>query len=220
MTEESTNTSKRILDPFDRLSEVVCGVVMVITFTGTLSVAQAGRDDVHAMMLAAIGCNLAWAIVDAIMYLLARLAENSRNLFTLRAILGADDPSVSQQLIADTMSPVVAAVVGPEELASIHARLKAAPEPPGRAYLSKDDWMAAMGIFFLVLFVTFPLVVPFALVDDARTALRLSHTIAIVIMFLSGVGYGLRTGSNPWRAGLVMVVIGAVLAGVTVALGG
>ncbi len=36
MTEEPLNPPKRILDPFDRLSEVVCGVVMVITLVVTL----------------------------------------------------------------------------------------------------------------------------------------------------------------------------------------
>jgi hypothetical protein len=34
---------------------------MVLTFTGSLSVADAGRADVRAMLIGALGCNLAWA---------------------------------------------------------------------------------------------------------------------------------------------------------------
>lgn len=40
---------------------------MVLTFTGTLSAATAGREDVRIMLLAAIGCNAAWGIVDGVM---------------------------------------------------------------------------------------------------------------------------------------------------------
>ena len=38
---------------------------MVLTFTGSLSVAEAGRDDVRTMLIGALGCNLAWGIIDA-----------------------------------------------------------------------------------------------------------------------------------------------------------
>lgn len=47
---------------------------MVLAFTGSLSVAEAGRQDVRAMVVGAIGCNLAWGIVDGVMYLMATLA--------------------------------------------------------------------------------------------------------------------------------------------------
>ena len=54
-------TGGRLLDPIDRNSEILFGLFMVLTFTGTLSVATAVRQDVRTMLIAAIGCNAAWS---------------------------------------------------------------------------------------------------------------------------------------------------------------
>jgi hypothetical protein len=39
--------TKRILDPVERISEVLFGLIMVLTFTGSLSAAEAGRAEVR-----------------------------------------------------------------------------------------------------------------------------------------------------------------------------
>ena len=85
-------SSRRALDPADRVAEVLFGLIMVLTFTGSLSVAEAGRDDVRTMLIGALGCNLAWGIIDAILYLMGCLAERSRRLMTFRAVRAADSP--------------------------------------------------------------------------------------------------------------------------------
>ena len=66
------------LDPIERVSEVVFGVLMALSFTGALSVATAGREEVRTMMLTALGCNLAWGLTDAVMYLVGTVVERSR----------------------------------------------------------------------------------------------------------------------------------------------
>jgi Trk-type K+ transport system membrane component len=50
----------RVLDPIERVSEVIFGLLMAMTFIGSLSVATAGREEVRTMMITALGCNLAW----------------------------------------------------------------------------------------------------------------------------------------------------------------
>jgi hypothetical protein len=62
--------AKRVLDPSDRIAEVLFGLIMVLTFTGSLSIIEAGRDDVHAMLIGALGCNLAWGVIDGVFYLM------------------------------------------------------------------------------------------------------------------------------------------------------
>jgi hypothetical protein len=69
---------KRILEPIDRISEALFGLIMVLAFTGSLSVAQAGRQDIRAMVIGALGCNLAWGLIDAIMYLMGCLADRAK----------------------------------------------------------------------------------------------------------------------------------------------
>jgi VIT1/CCC1 family predicted Fe2+/Mn2+ transporter len=75
-------------------------------------------------------------------------------------------------------------------------------------------------VFLLVFFSTLPVVVPFMLLDNARLALRLSNGIAIVMLFFCGYSLGRFAGQRPWLVGLIMVVVGVVLAGMTLALGG
>ena len=73
MLNGSAKVSNRFLDPIDRISEVFFGLIMVLTSTGTLSVLTAGRVEVKTMIMGALGCNLAWGIIDAGMYLMGSL---------------------------------------------------------------------------------------------------------------------------------------------------
>jgi VIT1/CCC1 family predicted Fe2+/Mn2+ transporter len=70
--------SKRVLDPVERVSEVVFGVLMAMTFIGAMNVATAARHEVGTVMKAALGCNIAWGLTDAVMYLVAVITERTR----------------------------------------------------------------------------------------------------------------------------------------------
>jgi hypothetical protein len=220
MPDDPAKSDKRVLDPIDRVSEVLFGLIMVITFTGSLSVAEAGREDVRTMLIGAVGCNLAWGVIDAVLYLMSSLAEKGRGLITLRAVRKAADPQHGQRLIADALPPVVAAVLEPAELETMRLRLRQLPEPPGHARWGKDDWLGALGVFLLVFLATFPVVIPFIVMRDVRPALRVSNAIAIVMLFLTGYAFGRMTGRRPWAVGVSMVILGAALVGMTMALGG
>ncbi len=213
-------SSKRVLEPIERVSEILFGLIMVLTFTGSLSVAEAGRDDVRTMLIGALGCNLAWGIIDGILHLMGSLAEKGRGLVTYRAVRKVTDPRQAQRLIQDALPPVVASVLQPAELAAIHQRLKQLPEPPERARLGRDDWLAAVGVFLLVFLSTFPVVIPFIFMRNAGPALRVSNVVAIVLLFLAGYAFGRMTGRRAWLVGIAMVVLGSTLVGMTIALGG
>ena len=111
MTRSTILPWMRVLRSEERISEVLFGLIMVITFTGSLSVAEAGRDDVRAMLIGAVGCNLAWGIIDAVMYLMGCLAESGRNLRGFRAARGATDPVAGRRMVADALPPLVASVL-------------------------------------------------------------------------------------------------------------
>src|SRR4030095_10474114 len=187
---------KRLLEPHERISEVLFGLIMVLTFTGSLSVAEAGREDIRKMLIGALGCNLAWGIIDGVLYLMGNLAEKGRNLMTLRAVRNATDPRKAQKLIAGALPPVIASVLRPEELAAIDQRIKGLAEPPERAGLGSDDWMGALGIFLIVFLCTFPVALPFIFMEKAVLALRVSNAIAIAMLFLAGMAYGRCVGRH------------------------
>jgi hypothetical protein len=220
LSQDTAAPSKRALDPVDRVAEVLFGLIMVLTFTGSLSVAEAGRDDVRAMLVGALGCNLAWGIIDAILYLMGCLAERSRRLMTLRAVRGAETPERARTLLADALPPDIASIVEPAELEGIRARLARLPDPPVRAHMTKDDWTGAAAVFLLVFLSTFPVVIPFIVMRNAMPAMRVSNAIAVAMLFMTGYTYGRLTGYRPVGMGIVMVVLGMVLVGITMALGG
>ena len=220
VSQASQASSRRALDPVDRVAEVLFGLIMVLTFTGSLSVAEAGRDDVRTMLIGALGCNLAWGVIDAILYLMGCLAERSRRLMTVRAVRAANTPAQARGLLADALPPEIAAIVEPDELEGVRARLARQPEPPARAHMTMEDWRGAAGVFLLVFLSTFPVVIPFIVMRNAQPALRVSNAIAVAMLFMTGYTYGRLTGYRPVGMGIAMVLLGAVLVGLTMALGG
>ncbi|MGH9261105.1 MAG: VIT1/CCC1 transporter family protein [Acidimicrobiales bacterium] len=205
--------------PLERIAEVLFGLVMALTFTGTLSVATAGREDVHTMLLGALGCNLAWGIIDAVGYLLGTLAERGRGLTMLRLVRGATDGAQARTLIADALSPVVASVFRPADFEYVRGRLATLPEPP-RLSLTLRDLRGAVAVFLLVVLATLPVALPFVFIPETRLALRVSNAVALVMLFLGGYRLGRYMGRSPLRVGFLTTVIGVVLVAITIALGG
>ena len=52
------------------------------------------------MLIAALGCNLVWGIIDAGMYLMARLGERGHNAVVAQAIRKAADREQALRIIA------------------------------------------------------------------------------------------------------------------------
>jgi hypothetical protein len=220
MFESLTNPKERLLDPLERTSEVLFALIMVLTFTCSFSVAEAGREEVRTMLVGALGCNLAWGIIDAIFYLMACFSQRGRGLLTLKALRQVSSAGQAHQIIAQALPPVLVSVLSTSDLETMRERLSHVQDTPELARLRKREWMGAFGVFLIVVLATFPVILPFALVPNARMALRVSNGIAIVMLFLAGYGFGKYAGDRPWRMGFAMVLLGGVLVGITISLGG
>lgn len=207
------------LSPVDRVSEVIFGLIMALTFTGTLSVATADRNEVREMLIGALGCNIAWGMVDAVMYLLATMTERRRNLAILREVRRRPGADRAHQLIADALPPVIASTMEPPELDVIRARLERLPDP-GAASLSLGDFRAAFAVFLMVFLATLPVAIPFAVIHDAHRALRVSNGIALVMLFAGGYYLGRHAEAHPLRTGVATLAVGVLLVWATIALGG
>jgi hypothetical protein len=216
----SNESNKRLLGPAERIGEALFGLIMVLTFTGSLSVADAGRDDVRAMLIGAVGCNIAWGIIDAIFYLMDCLSEQAGRIRMLNTMRKAAAPEDAHRVIAESLPPLVAATLGPAEYESIREKLVRLPEPPSHPQLGKHDWLAALSVFVWVFAVTFPVAIPFIFMNPLARAMRVSNAIAIVMLFLCGYAFGRIAGYRRWLTGLGMVALGSALVAITIALGG
>jgi hypothetical protein len=220
MPEPPAKSGKRLLDPMERISEVLFGLIMVLTITCSFSIAEAGRTGVRQMLIGALGCNLAWGIIDAAMYLMACFSERGHGILALRAVRAAPDPRRAHRIIADAMPPLLASVVSSTQFEEMRQKLNQLPELPSRPRLSKEDWLASFGVFLLVLTATLPVVLPFALISEPTRALRISNAIAIIMLFVAGYAFGRYSGHRPMAMGLSMVIVGSAMVGMTIALGG
>ena len=80
-----------VLNPVDRVSEMLFGLFMALTFIGAVSVAGRGEVQVRTLFITALGCNLAWGLVDAVMYLVRTATTRGRSHSLILAVRAAPD---------------------------------------------------------------------------------------------------------------------------------
>jgi hypothetical protein len=209
-----------VLSPVDRVSELLFGLFMALTFVGAVSVTEAGRDDIRAMLAAALGCNLAWGLVDAVMYLVRTVTDRGRLITLIRSVQSAPDAEAGRKLIEGSLSKVAADLVSEKEIEAVRQRVVALTSVPERPRLKSDDLVAALAVFLLVVAATFPVVLPFVFLQDVGTAKSLSRAIALVMLFFGGLALGRFAGYGSWKVGLMMSGLGAALVAAVILLGG
>src|SRR5262245_35049346 len=193
---------------------------MALTFTGTLGVATAGREEIRTLIIGILGCNIAWGIVDAVMFLMNTLGERGHGLQTIHAVHDAATTQEAHRIIGSAMPPVLASIMGAEDFEKLRRGLLRMRDIHASASLTREDWVGALAVFLLVFLSTFPVVIPFLLFSRVSLALRISNLVVIVMLFVLGYRLGQHSGHTPWRMGASMVLLGLVLVGVAIVLGG
>src|SRR5947208_17190324 len=140
-------------------------------------------------------------------------------MLAIRAVRKATEPKKAQLLIAGVLPPVIASILEPAELETMSQRLKQLPEPPKHARLGKDDWLGAIGVFLLVFFSTFPVVIPFIFIGNDAPALRVSNGVAIVLLILMRYAVGRMTGRQRWLGVISMAIFRSILVGLSIGAG-
>jgi len=203
-----------------RASEVIFGLLMAMSFIGSISVATDGREEVRTLLIAALGCNLAWGLVDAVMHLVGIKTQKRRTYALLQQLQASSDPAAGRQLVADELSAPLNVALGDDGVEVLRQKLTAAPEALARPRLAGRDFGDAVIVFLLVVLSTFPLVIPFMVIDETARALLWSRLVAVVTLFISGATLARYSHGNVWLNGLTMAALGALLMAAIMALGG
>jgi VIT1/CCC1 family predicted Fe2+/Mn2+ transporter len=212
--------SKRLLNPIERISEIIFGLIMTLSFTCAISIAQAGRNDIRLMLIAAIGCNTAWGLVDAVMYTVTDLTQKGRNLAILNFLNKTTDAGKAREYIIEALPTEFSKLIGDDTLEQLRVELKKIPESRMKIQIGGQDLKMALAVFLLVFLSTFPVVIPFILFHQVQFALRISNFMAVILLFLSGWFLGRYGSYNKIKMGLVMAFIGSILVLLTISLGG
>ena len=209
-----------ILSPVDRVSEMCFGLFMAVTFVGAVSVSGGAQEEVRTMFFAALGCNLAWGLVDAVMYLVRTITDRGRSLSLALAVRGAPDAATGRSHVERALSRVATRIATPTEVEAIRARIVAMPQPPARPMLHREDAVGAVAIFLIVVAATFPVVLPFIFMADVGAAKLTSRGVALAMLFVGGLALGRYSGYGAVRMGFAMTGLGVALIVAIMALGG
>jgi hypothetical protein len=209
-----------VLNPVDRVSEMLFGLFMALTFVGAVSVADQGDAQIRTMFIAALGCNLAWGLVDAVMYLVRTVTDRGRLLTLIRSVRHSPDAETGRRLIEGSLSQLAAGIMSTAEIEAMRGRIVALASLPPRPKLKRDDLIAALAIFLIVVASTFPVVMPFMLFEDVGVAKNVSRAVALLMLFAGGLALGRYAGYGSWRVGLLMAGLGTALVVAINALGG
>jgi hypothetical protein len=106
---------------------------MVLTITNTISVYTAGRVEVARIIVAVLGCNLAWGVVDGGFYLMGCLEERGRALLAMRTVRQARASESGRRTTADMLPDWLTAMLSPEDLEPLGPKLHDLPDAPARA---------------------------------------------------------------------------------------
>jgi VIT1/CCC1 family predicted Fe2+/Mn2+ transporter len=169
-----------------------------------------------------LGCNLAWGLINALMFVMDRVVERSRVARMVEAVRGAPNEEQGLALIRDELEPKLRAVCSWEEreclYQAIFRNIKNAAVP--KTMVQREEIGGALVTFLVVVLTAVPAIVPFLFLGNLSVALRVSNGLLLGLLFLVGYCWARQTKVNPWLTGLGVMLHGAAVVGVAKALGG
>ena len=213
------------LDAGTRMGEILFGLIMTLTFTlgAGLTLEQEGRKGARTLLIATIGCNIAWGLIDGVFYVLGRVFERGRRARVATLVRGAATPADAERRVAeefeDALVPLADEPARRALYAAVARRLAAEVAPTG-ARVTRDDLVGGFWAGWLVFACSFPAAVPFFFIDEPHLALRVSNLLLIVLLAIVGYRAGREAHARPWASAATFVVAGLLLVVAAIALGG
>ena len=214
----------RFLDPGDALGEFLFGIIMSLTFTvGARFFLAKGEFDRNELIVGALGCNIAWGIIDAVLFVIGALFFRSQRARFYRRLRDAPDEATALAAIENQFGLEDEPLDIPsDDRAQLYRTiLKIGRRAnPARIRVTKEDLVAAFIVFALVTFTAIPLIIPFLIFQDENLALRISNTVQVALLFFGGWRWGSYTDLAPWKVGLATAALGVGMSMMNVLLGG
>lgn len=223
MSQTKKSFLQRHLDPASRLGEVLFGLIMVLTVTLTAGLnAEPGQAGIRQLLVAAIGCNIAWGIIDGVMYIMNCMTARSMKARLIRAVQKAPDRAAALQTIRQLVEPTLQYLTTPKLQEQFYETIfeEVAHARPLNTKVAREDVYGAVACFLLVVVSCLPAAAPFLIFSNPRLALRVSNLLLILMLFWVGQKWAHYIRANRLLAGLAMVTVGLALVGVAVLLGG
>lgn len=217
------NFVHRYIDPTDSLGETLFGLIMALTITaGARLLSQSTDFDPREMIVAMIGCNVAWGVIDAVLYLIGSVFSRNRRVQFVRRLRATRNDLEAMTEIREEFGLEDEPALSDADREAFHRVVLEIMRHAGteRARLRLGDFQAALVIVLVVSLTAVPGVLPLLFIEDGHRALVLANALQIFLLFFVGYRWARHTGSNPWRGGMMILALGVGLVAVAVALGG
>ena len=212
------------LDPGSHMGEALFGLIMTLTFTlgADLVIQEEGREGTRQMLIGILGCNLAWGIIDGVLYVLGCAFERGRVQRIGYEVRKARNPDQARRLVAGELDELLAPLTDPQQRDALYSAIvqRVKTEPTLPEPITRKDLLGGLESGLLVFSCSIPAVLPFLVFDQPQVALRVSNTILLALMYYLGYRHARHTLAKPWIAGFVFLLAGLFLVVLTIRLGG
>ncbi|MGH8120360.1 MAG: VIT1/CCC1 transporter family protein [Gammaproteobacteria bacterium] len=219
----SLSLARKYLEPGESLAEILFGLIMTLIFTlGAGLLVEDGPGAVRELLIATVGCNIAWGIIDGAIYITGQIFERGRMARLGEMIRRAGTEEAAAAIVEEELDEMVGITVDADERADLYRRMArhVRTSEPRSSVVTRADLYGAIATFWLVFFASIPATLPFLFMDDAWIALRVSNGILIGLLFLTGYRWAGYTNLRPWHTGLALMAGGMIMVAIGVALGG
>jgi hypothetical protein len=196
-------------------------MVLTVTLTTNLS-AKSGTAGVRQLLVAAVGSNIAWGIIDGVMYVMNCMTVRSGKARLVRAVQKTPERGAALEVIRQMVEPWFQYLTSPKDQEAVYEAIlkEVAHARPPETKVTREDWRGAAACFLLVVASCLPAATPFLIFSDPVVALRVSNLLLIAMLFWVGQKWAHHIHANRLLIGLAMVAVGLALVGVAVLLGG
>jgi hypothetical protein len=230
-TGERKGFLESLLDPIDRLSETIFSILVVLTFTLAYKIFRFGGEPTQMpsaeyakdLLIGALGATIAWGLIDGIMYALISMFERGEKHRLLKRIQTAATREEGIHAIAEELDHILEPITGLERRQLLYADVlehlqDSRPQP---VRLTRADLAGAFGSVLVAILAVIPSLFPLVILrHDYMLAIRVSNLVSFIVLFIAGFHWGRYTGSNPWKTGLLLAVVSAVMVLMAIPLGG
>ncbi len=223
-----SNVIGEFLDPIDAVFIIFFSILFALLFTlsygiliyrGVIGPNLSGGCG-QELFLAILGSITAWGIIDGVLYALGAVLARSERYRLLQSIQTSDNDEDAATAIAYELDFILEPITSDEQRHALYHDIlvhlsHAEPKAIG---LHREDVVGAVAVTLLAIVAELPslLLAP----NNIALAIRLSNAVSFLVVFATGYSWGIHTGSNPWKTGLLLASVCLAMVLVAIVVGG
>lgn len=220
-----------LIDPIDRLSETIFSILIVLLYLlafrfimGSSTPEQSiSQENVNELIVGALGAVVAWGMIDGIMYTLLSLFGRGESHRLLKDIQVATTEQEAVDIIAEELDYMLEPITGENEREALYRSIliHLRNSKPRNISIKFQDLYGVLGHVLVAIIAVIPSIIPFFIFRfDYDLAFRISILVSFIVLFVVGFRWGMYTGANPWKTGLLIMSVAVILVLIAILLEG